>query len=80
MSEQQRGVLPELAKKKNINFESSIDVVETNQSSALASSASESQLRPTRPSISDALVPSGRCEATSDALGNSELLPIIVVR
>ena len=76
---QQRG-FSELSKKM-FNFISSMNLVETNQSAGLAPAGSAVQVTPTSPETLDAEIPKGgRRGATSDAVGNSALLPIIVIR
>ena len=57
-----------------------MDLVETNQALGLAPSGSAAQVTPTSPEILAAEIPEGRWGVTSDAVGNSALLPIIVVR
>ena len=54
--------------------------VETNQSLGLAPTGSAVQERPTSPEILDAEIPEGRWGVTAAAVGESALLPIIMVR
>ena len=74
---QQRGVLG-LAKKK-LNFKLFIDPVKTNQALGWAPAGSALQVTPTSPEILPAETPEGRRGATSAALGDWALLPIIRV-
>jgi hypothetical protein len=68
----------ELAKKK-ISFKSFMDLLETNQSLGLAPTGSAVQVRPTSPEILDAAIPEGRWGVTLAEVGDSALLPIILV-
>ena len=70
----------ELPKKREVNFKSLRDLLETNQSLGLAPAGSAVQVRPTSPVILVAEIPEGRWGATSAAEGDSALLPIIGVR
>ena len=54
--------------------------METNHSLGLAPTGSAVQERPTSPEILDAEIPEGRWGVTAAAVGESALLPIIVVR
>jgi hypothetical protein len=53
--------------------------VETNQVLGLAPSGSAAQVTPTSPEILPAEIPEGRMGATAGAVGNSALLPMIVI-
>ena len=57
-----------------------MDIVETNQSLGLAPTGSAVQVTPTSPEILDAEIPEGRWGVTAGAVGNSALLPLIVIR
>ena len=78
LSVQQTGVR-RLVKQKEINFKSFMDLLETNQSLGLAPSGSALHVRPTYPERLDAEIPEGRWGPTSAAVGDSALLPILVV-
>jgi hypothetical protein len=56
-----------------------MNLVETNQAMGLAPTGSAVQVRPTSPEILAAEMLLGRWAPTSDAVGNSALLPMIVV-
>ena len=73
---QQTG-LSELAKNALI-LKSFMDLVETNQVLGPAPKGSALQVRPTSPEMLAARMPEGRWGPTSDAVGNSALLPIVV--
>ena len=68
-------------KKDEINLKYFRDLlpVETNQSLGSAPTGSAVQVRPTSPEILDAEIPEGRRGATSAAVGDSALLPIIEI-
>jgi hypothetical protein len=68
------------SKKILIFLKSSMDLVETNQALGSAPTGSAVQVRPTSPEILAAGIVEGRWGPTSDAVGNSALLPMIVIR
>ena len=76
---QQTGV--RVLEKHEINLKYFRDLlpVETNQSLGSAPTGSAVQVRPTSPEILDAEIPEGRWGATSAAVGDSALLPIIEI-